>query len=440
MSLLPLRRREPVNAGSRRLPVLMLSVIAVTLAAIMAPPAVLAGPAPGVTLVGLVESLPSGGVLIGDWTVAHVVVHVAATATIDQSKAAVAVGVLVQVKGKARADRSIDASAIKVLTTSVQPPRPRPVEVTGVIAGLPATDGFIGDWQVGEVVVHVTAATRIDQRLAPVALGALVHVRGTIRADRSVDALEIAVKRPAPPPRDCDLAILHLAPTAAAPTGAEGVVIARRLVFGDGSEREDLKVAVEKLLPSTTYDVVVDDINAGLIITDGLGEGHLFLSSADIPGAEPLPAELRPLADRVHVEVLAASVAVLAGDFADANKPGCGHRMPDYLALALLQGADGTPHGVVIASIKGDLQMLRFVGWALTPGAPVALLVDGVALGNLVVRDDGTVHAVFSTSPGAGQWPLPPEVLPVGDLLHAELHAADGSPIAAGDFALPPGE
>lgn len=440
MSAPPSRRREPTTERGHFLTGTTLAAIAIAATAMLAPVPALAGPMHEVTLVGLIESLPSGAVLVGDWSVAHVVVHVAAATTIDQTKAAAAVGALVQVKGKPRADRSLDATAIKVLNTSVQPPRPRPAEVTGVIAGLPSAPAFIGDWTVGLITVHVVAATRIDQRLGPVAVGALVHVRGTLRADRSVDALEIDVKRPAQPPRDCDLAILHLAPTAVAPSGAEGVVITRRILFADASDREDLKVAVEKLLPQTAYDVVIDGINAGLILADEHGEGHLFLSSADIPGAEPLPGELRPLSERVRAEVVAAGAAVLIGDFADADKQGCGHRVADYLAMALLQNEDGTPRGVVVASIKGDLQMLRLVAWSLTPGATYALLVDGTALGNLVARDDGTLHAVFSTSPGAGQRPLPPEVLPVSDLLHAELHAADGSLTASGDFALPPGE
>jgi hypothetical protein len=427
--------RSP-RLAARAVLVLLASLVASTLA----PAPALAGPGPGVTFVGAIETLPAGVDLVGDWTVTHVTIHVAATATIDQSKAAAAIGALVQVKGTPRPDRSIDATSIKVLGRPIQPPRQRPVEVIGVVVTLPAGADLVGDWLVGQITAHVTAATRIDQRLGPVAVGALVRVKGTLRADRSVDALEIDVARPAQPPRDCSLTVLDLAPTAAAPSGAEGIVIARRIVFADASEREDLKVAVGKLLPATAYDVVVDGVNAGLIVTDEHGEGHLFLSSADVPGAEPLPAELRPLAERRHVEVLAAAIAALEGDFADAETQPCGHRVNDYLALALLQDADGAPRGVVVATIKGDLQAVRLAAWGLAPGSTVALLVDGTALGNLTARDDGTVHAIFSTSPGAGGRPLPPEVLPVGDLLHAELHAADGSTIASGDFALPPGE
>jgi hypothetical protein len=397
----------------------------------------LAGPGPGVTLVGPIGSVPAGPGLVGDWSVSGVVVHVAATATIDQGTAAAAVGALAQVKGKPRPDGSIDAAEIKVLAPAQ---RPKPVEVTGIVASLPPPPGLAGDWEVGPIVVHVGAAVPIDQHVGPVGIGAVVRVKGTLRTDHSVDAVAIAVKRPAATTQECELAILGLAPTATAPPGAGGTAITRHIVFGDASEREDLKVTVEKLLPQVPYDVLVDGINAGLILSDERGAGHLFLSSADVPGAEPLPAELRPLSDRRHVEIDAVAGAVLVGDLADAERQGCGHPITDYLAIALLLGEDGSPRGVVVASTKGDLQLLRLTAWSLTPGAAITLVADGSPIGNLTARDDGTLSAAFSTSPVGGQRPLPPAALPVSDLLHAELLAAGGATVASGDFALPPGE
>jgi urocanate hydratase len=59
---------------------------------------------------------------------------------------------------------------------------------------LPGTPGFIGDWRVNGRTVHVTAATIIDQEHAPVAVGASVEIKGTIRADGSIDASKIETK------------------------------------------------------------------------------------------------------------------------------------------------------------------------------------------------------------------------------------------------------
>jgi hypothetical protein len=65
---------------------------------------------------------------------------------------------------------------------------------TGVVESLPSTAGFIGDWRISGRTVHVTAATVIDQEHAPVAVGASVEIKGTIRADGSIDATKIETK------------------------------------------------------------------------------------------------------------------------------------------------------------------------------------------------------------------------------------------------------
>ena len=433
--------RTRASLPSPRIATGVLAAVAAALLAVLVAPAAAAAPNHSVTLVGAIEALPADPSLVGDWTVAGQVVHVAATTSIDQSKAPAAVGATVQVKGRARPARSLDATEIKVLrAVTPQPrPRPRPVELAGIVMLLPAGPPFIGDWRVDETPVHVTAATRIDERLGPVAVGAFVLVRGTRRDDRSIDATAIDVKRPAKPPRECDFAILHLIAAEGAPEGAEGVVLTRRIVLPNGTAREDLKVAVEHLLPETTYDVVIDGINAGVIVTSAEGEGHLFLSDADIPGAEPLPAELQPVADRVHAEVLVAGAAVLVGDFEDARQHGCGQVRPGYLAIALLLGDEGTPRGVAIAAIKGELQTLRIAAWSLAAGDILTVVVDGPSLATLTAGADGTAPVVLSTSPEAGQLPLPAEALPVSDLLHVELQAAGGSVVAAGNLVPAPG-
>lgn len=65
----------------------------------------------------------------------------------------------------------------------------------GTIESLPNTPGWIGDWVVSGRTVHVTSATRIEQKKGPVAVGAYVEVKGTQQADGSVNATKIEVKR-----------------------------------------------------------------------------------------------------------------------------------------------------------------------------------------------------------------------------------------------------
>src|SRR5204863_4679378 len=53
---------------------------------------------------------------------------------------------------------------------------------------------FIGDWKVGDRIVHVVAATKVNQEKGKIAVGAVVEVVGTERQDKSVDATSIEVK------------------------------------------------------------------------------------------------------------------------------------------------------------------------------------------------------------------------------------------------------
>jgi hypothetical protein len=69
------------------------------------------------------------------------------------------------------------------------------VEFVGRVESLPAGT-LNGDWQVAGRLVHVNIAiTVIDEHKGLVDVGVLVKVEGTLNQDRSIDALEIAVKR-----------------------------------------------------------------------------------------------------------------------------------------------------------------------------------------------------------------------------------------------------
>ncbi len=63
-------------------------------------------------------------------------------------------------------------------------------EFTGYVEAMPA-DGPLGDWKIGGRTVRVTDFTQIDEKDAPVALGARVEVEGTLLADGTVSATEI---------------------------------------------------------------------------------------------------------------------------------------------------------------------------------------------------------------------------------------------------------
>jgi hypothetical protein len=141
---------------------------------------------------GAIEALPASGV-VGDWTVSGKTVHVTASTRIDMEHGTPAVGAFVEVEGTTRSDGSIDAVQIEV---KMAPPAgtPAPHEFKGSVDSLPATPGFVGDAVVSGVTIHISTTTRIDQEDGMLAVGAMVEVKGTTRADGSIDATRIEVE------------------------------------------------------------------------------------------------------------------------------------------------------------------------------------------------------------------------------------------------------
>lgn len=146
----------------------------------------------GLKFKGTIESLPGTQGFTGDWRVGGRTIHVSSSSRIQTEDGPVAIGAFVEIEGTPRADGSMDASKIEV-KSNVNGGDGRD-ELKGAIENLPSTPGFIGDWRVNGRTVHVTTATVIDQEHAPVAVGASVEIKGTIRADGSIDATTIETR------------------------------------------------------------------------------------------------------------------------------------------------------------------------------------------------------------------------------------------------------
>src|SRR5262249_49371426 len=139
---------------------------------------------------GVIETLPAVQNLIGDWKVSGRAVKVTDKTTILQEDGKAVGGATVEVEGVLNADGSVNAQKIEVREA---PKPPDFIRFVGKITTLPNTQDLVGDWKVGDRVVHVTATTKLDQDKAKAAVGALVEVEGTLRDDKSVDATEIEV-------------------------------------------------------------------------------------------------------------------------------------------------------------------------------------------------------------------------------------------------------
>src|SRR5262245_19690920 len=144
-----------------------------------------------VTFRGVIESLPDTTNFIGDWKVSGRTVKVTERTVINAERGKIVVGANVIVSGALNIDGSVTAQKIEVREA---PNPPGLMRFVGRITALPGTPDLVGDWKVGERVVHVSANTKIDQSKARAVIGALVEVEGTLRDDRSVDAIKIEVK------------------------------------------------------------------------------------------------------------------------------------------------------------------------------------------------------------------------------------------------------
>lgn len=142
-----------------------------------------------VRFLGVIETLPSTTNKVGDWTVSKRTIHVTDKTVLNQERKAAAVGAFVEIKGNLRADGSLDALEIEV---KADPGTSQFVSFYGTVKTLPTTK--IGDWNVSDRTVHVTATTKLNQERGQAVVGALVEVKGTLRTDGSVDATTIEVK------------------------------------------------------------------------------------------------------------------------------------------------------------------------------------------------------------------------------------------------------
>jgi hypothetical protein len=141
---------------------------------------------------GVIESLPSTAP-IGDWIVSGTTVHVSATTEIDDGDGAIAVGASVEIEGTTGTDGSITATKVDV-TESSEDDSFGEAELQGTVESLPATAGFIGDWVVIGITVHVTAATEVNAEDGTIAVGSFVEVKGLSEADGSITASKVELK------------------------------------------------------------------------------------------------------------------------------------------------------------------------------------------------------------------------------------------------------
>ena len=150
-------------------------------------------PVPGnVELVGKIETLPASG-LIGNWQVGGRAVIVSASTVLDSEDGPFIVGASVEAHGALDAAGAL--AATKVETTEGNGASEPALEFWGNVVALPTgSTGLIGVWKVDDKLVNVTAATKIDTKDAPLAVGVAVEVSGWVQPDGMIEAGEIETR------------------------------------------------------------------------------------------------------------------------------------------------------------------------------------------------------------------------------------------------------
>lgn len=143
---------------------------------------------------GTVQTAPAPGSQI--WVISGRKVLVNSATALAPSGRSLAAGSCVEVKGRLESDNSVSASRVQILGSGVCTnglDRQSDISFFGRITALPS-DGLIGNWIVGGVVVAVTADTRFESENTVPAAGVCVEVKGDFGANNTVNARRISTK------------------------------------------------------------------------------------------------------------------------------------------------------------------------------------------------------------------------------------------------------
>ena len=194
-----------------------------------------------------------------------------------------------------------------------------------------------------------------------------------------------------------------------------------------GVERK-LQAWLYGLAPGTRYDLEIEGVVVGRVFTRANGDAFLTLGGAD-GGGGAVPDNLAPAEWLQEVVVLdRSSAAVLEGSFTVLERGDGTTVYEERIELEDVTG--GGASGVAKVEIQDDdNQEFSTRATGLTPDAGYTIVVDSVLASGFVV---GVVTADAQGQAGLElEWPdddnpLPPELMPVSDILSVEWIGPDG--------------
>ena len=148
---------------------------------------------PSFSLLGLVDMLPPPPGFVGDWVVSGRTIHVSSSTQINLNHRPLVVGSLVRITGPLQTDGTINAQRIDVKRNDDVGPFVNFFELFGTVTSVPSP-GPAGDWNIGNLVVHVTATTRFAPPKTMPVVGSRVKVVGILQTDGTLVADAIVLQ------------------------------------------------------------------------------------------------------------------------------------------------------------------------------------------------------------------------------------------------------
>ena len=201
-----------------------------------------------------------------------------------------------------------------------------------------------------------------------------------------------------------------------------------------GVERK-LQAWLYGLAPGTRYDLEIEGVAVGQVFTRANGDAFLTLGGANGSGSS-VPENLAPAEWLREVAVLdRSSAAVLEGRFTVLERGGGSTVYEERIELEDVTG--GGVFGVAKVEIKDDdEQEFSTRATGLTPDAGYTIVVDSVLASGFevgIVTADAQGQAGLELEWPDDDNPLPPELLPVSDILSVEW-IGPGGLLLAGTF------
>ena len=214
--------------------------------------------------------------------------------------------------------------------------------------------------------------------------------------------------------------------------GAEGW---GRAVVRDDAQPSGLHRTVQVWLfgmsPRTEYPIKINGVPIGTILTRSSGSGVLKLQNIG-RGHDAVPEDFPPAAEVELITVFDLnSAAVLEGTFTILSHPGGKTIYEEEITLEEVNASGAA--GMAKVEMKEDgHQEFKSHATGLEPFAPYSVVVDGLTVGSLTANEQGQAR-VHREDPDEDN-PLPPELLPVSDILAVEWQDGFGDPVLYGQF------